>query len=176
LVLQGRGLTVFSETGFWLALDVVRQPDVAVVEEARLKDAKADDYLAGAPLLAIEVASPANTAEELDLKIDQYLRGRSQAVGWQIRSAKRLYGMRWAAAGSTRASIGLAKRFQRTSHLHLSSIRRSSFSGSWKALVSEHVPRFPCADAGRSGCIFIGMRRSISGAVSSAARFRWLIE
>jgi Uma2 family endonuclease len=78
--LQGKGLTVFSETGFLLAPDVVRQPDVAVVEEARLKDAKADEYLAGAPLVAIEVASPANTAEELDLKIDQYLRGGSQSV------------------------------------------------------------------------------------------------
>ena len=63
LVLQGKGLTVFSETGFLPAPDVVRQPDVAVVEEARLKDAKADEYLAGAPLLAVEDASPANTAE-----------------------------------------------------------------------------------------------------------------
>jgi len=70
LVLEEKG---FSETGFLPAPEVVRQPDVAAVEEARLKDAKADDYLAGAPLLAIEVAPPANTAEELDLKIDQYL-------------------------------------------------------------------------------------------------------
>jgi Uma2 family endonuclease len=80
LALRGKGLTVFSEAGFLLAPDVVRQPDVAVVEETRLKDAKADEYLTGAPLVAIEVASPANTAEELDLKIDQYLRGGSQAV------------------------------------------------------------------------------------------------
>jgi Uma2 family endonuclease len=42
LVMRGKGLTVFSETGFLLAPDVVRQPDVAVVE-ARLRDAKADD-------------------------------------------------------------------------------------------------------------------------------------
>ena len=80
LALQGKGLTVFSEAGFLLAPDVVRQPDVAVVEDARLKTAKADEYLIGAPLVAIEVASPANTAEELDLKIDQYLRGGSRAV------------------------------------------------------------------------------------------------
>jgi Uma2 family endonuclease len=77
---EGKGLTVFAEAGFLLAPDVVRQPDVAVVEEATLKEAKADEYLAGAPLVAIEVASPANTAEELDLKIDQYLRGGSMAV------------------------------------------------------------------------------------------------
>jgi len=80
LALESKGLTVFAEAGFLLAPDVVRQPDVAVVEVARLTDAKADDYLAGAPLLAIEVASPGNTAEELDLKFDQYLRGGSKAV------------------------------------------------------------------------------------------------
>jgi len=34
----------------------------------------------GAPRIAIEVASPGNAAEELDLKIDQYLRNGSQAV------------------------------------------------------------------------------------------------
>jgi Uma2 family endonuclease len=78
--LQGKGLTVFSKAGFLLAPDMVRQPEVAVVEETRLKDAKADDYLQGAPLVAIEVASPANTAEELGLKIDQYLHGGSQSV------------------------------------------------------------------------------------------------
>jgi len=78
--LEGTGLTVFSEAGFLLAPNVVRQPDVAVVEDARLKDAEADDYPAGAPRLAVEVASPANTAEELDLKIDQYLRGGGQTV------------------------------------------------------------------------------------------------
>lgn len=78
--LESKGLTVYSKAGFLLAPGVVRQPDVAVVEEAGLKDAKADEYLAGAPLVAIEIASPANTAEELDLKIDQYLRGGSQAV------------------------------------------------------------------------------------------------
>jgi len=80
LALEGKGLTVFSEAGFLVAADVVRQPDVAVVQEARLKDAKADEYLAGAPLVAIEVASPGNTAEELYLKIDQYLHGGSKAV------------------------------------------------------------------------------------------------
>jgi len=80
LAVRGKGLAVFSETGFLLAADIVRQPDVTVVEEARLKDADADEYLAGAPLIAIEVASPANTAEELDVKIDQYLRGGSHAV------------------------------------------------------------------------------------------------
>ena len=80
LALKGKGLTVFSEAGFLLASDVVRQPDVAVVEEARLKDTEADDYLAGAPLVAIEVASPGNSVEELDPKIDQYLRGGSRAV------------------------------------------------------------------------------------------------
>jgi Uma2 family endonuclease len=107
--------------------DVVRQPDVAVVEEARLKDAKADDYLAGAPLVAIEVASPGNTAEELDLKIDQYLRGGSQAV-WVAYPKRKAIGTRWSPAGFTRPDIGLAKRFQRTSsRLPVNSILRSSF-------------------------------------------------
>lgn len=78
--LQGTDLTVFSEAGFLLAPEVIRQPDVAVVEQAMLENVKSDEYLGGAPLVAIEVASPANSAEELDLKIDQYLRGASQAV------------------------------------------------------------------------------------------------
>jgi Uma2 family endonuclease len=79
-LLRDSGLIVFSEAGFLIAPGVVRQPDVAVVEEGRLQDAEGDQYLAGAPVIAIEVVSPGNTAEELDLKIDQYLRGGSQAV------------------------------------------------------------------------------------------------
>ena len=95
--LQGKGLTVFSDAGFLIAPNVVRQPDVAVVEEARLAGVKADEYLAGAPLVAIEVASPGNTAEELDLKIDQYLRSGGRAV-WVV-YPKRKAIVRFALAG-----------------------------------------------------------------------------
>ncbi len=83
LALQGRGFTIFQEAGFLLTPDVVRQPDVAVVEDWKLKEAAADEYIPGAPLVAIEVASPGNSAEELDIKIDQYLRGGSNAV-WVV--------------------------------------------------------------------------------------------
>ncbi len=61
----------------------MRQPDVAVVEQAKLAAVKPNEYPPGAPLIAIEVASPSNTAEELDIKIDQYLRHGSQAV-WVV--------------------------------------------------------------------------------------------
>lgn len=79
-LLRDSALAVFSEAGFLIAPGIVRQPDVAIVEAIRLPGAVADQYLAGPPLIAIEIASPRNTAEELDLKIDQYLRGGSRAV------------------------------------------------------------------------------------------------
>lgn len=78
--LEGSGYVVFSKAGFLIAPAVVRQPDVAVVDQAALNQVRQDEYPAGAPRIAIEVASPGNTAEELDLKIDQYLRNGSQAV------------------------------------------------------------------------------------------------
>jgi Uma2 family endonuclease len=80
VVLAGTNYTAYPEPGFLIAPDIIRQPDVAVMEKGKMEQFKANDYPRGAPLIAIEVASPANSAEELDLQIDQYLRHGSQAV------------------------------------------------------------------------------------------------
>jgi Uma2 family endonuclease len=56
-------------------------PDVSVVKRERL--ATKDRIFRGAPDLAIEVASPTDTAKHLKSKADVYLQGGSQAV-WVV--------------------------------------------------------------------------------------------
>lgn len=51
----------------------MRQPDVSFISLDRLPHLPAEDYISGAPDLAIEVVSPSDTAEDLNRKINQYL-------------------------------------------------------------------------------------------------------
>jgi Putative restriction endonuclease len=125
LVMQGKGLTVFSETGFLLAPDVVRQPDVAVVEEARLKVAKAESRSRRRPIRRRNWTSKSINTFAVEARL----------FGWHIRSAKRSCGLHSPVARFTRSSIELAKRFQRISFRpHANSIRRNSSSeeNSWR--------------------------------------------
>jgi Uma2 family endonuclease len=64
---------VVSEVGYLLSEDpaVVRAPDVAFTSKARLTPPDGQ-YDKVAPDLVIEVASPSNTADEFQLKIEQY--------------------------------------------------------------------------------------------------------
>lgn len=55
-------------------------PDVSVSHPDQPVD---NDYLQGAPMLAIEVASAGNTAEQLDRKVELYLRHGAQEV-WVV--------------------------------------------------------------------------------------------
>jgi Uma2 family endonuclease len=64
---------VFVEAGFRLKPDVVRQPDVAFVRAERLAVADPESYVDGAPDLAVEIASPLNSPEDLEEKVAQYL-------------------------------------------------------------------------------------------------------
>jgi Uma2 family endonuclease len=65
------GGEVWFGAGFQLGPRTVRQPDVAVVlDDRRAAD---DEWLQGAPDIAIEVLSPENSAEDVELKISQYL-------------------------------------------------------------------------------------------------------
>jgi Uma2 family endonuclease len=66
---------VFVETAFMLSSEppVVRVPDVSFVLASRLPDEEFDEYLSGAPDLAVEVVSPNDRAEELRTKVRQYL-------------------------------------------------------------------------------------------------------
>ena len=66
------------EAGFQLGPHTVRQPDVAVV--LGHPNASEAGWLQGAPDIAIEVLSPGNSAEDIELKISQYLAAGAKSV------------------------------------------------------------------------------------------------
>ncbi len=73
----GKG-RAYSEAGFRLGPRTVRQPDIAVVfGKPTLPEG---DWLQGAPDIAIEVLSPGNTAQDIELKIAQYLSTGGKSV------------------------------------------------------------------------------------------------
>jgi Uma2 family endonuclease len=69
---------VYSEAGFRLAPHTVRQPDVAVL--SRTPALPEGEWIYGAPDIAIEVLSPGNSAEDIELKISQYLAAGAKLV------------------------------------------------------------------------------------------------
>ncbi len=84
--LQKKGKAdVMPEVGYILSLDplTVRQPDVSVLSNDRISATPPDSYFQGAPELAIEVVSPSDSAEDLELKAAQYLQSGSVEV-WII--------------------------------------------------------------------------------------------
>ncbi len=81
---------VAEEMDFRLAPDTVRNPDVAFVTAEHLKKIDLDrSPVEGAPVLAVEVISPSNTAEDMAKKTQQYLRAGSQLV-WIVYPKLRL--------------------------------------------------------------------------------------
>jgi Uma2 family endonuclease len=80
-------LSVASD--FRLGPQTVRAPDVWMLRGPAYR---AMEYqqgaLHGAPDLAVEVISPSNTAEDIDRKVEQYLRAGTQAV-WLLYSETR---------------------------------------------------------------------------------------
>jgi Uma2 family endonuclease len=62
---------VFSEAGYQMAPDTWLQPDVSVTWPDQ---PVANDYLQGSPMIAIEIVSRGNTADEIERKIAKYLR------------------------------------------------------------------------------------------------------
>ena len=72
---------VYSETDMKLVGEVVRRPDVAFIRAARLEGVDLDQSpLPVAPDLAIEIVSKNDRADDLMLKVSQYLRAGAQAV------------------------------------------------------------------------------------------------
>ncbi len=69
---------VFLEPGFQLGPDTIRQPDVAVLLTSRRVNH--DEWPRAAPDVAIEVISPANSAEEIETKTAQYLAADARSV------------------------------------------------------------------------------------------------
>ncbi|HEX5481711.1 MAG TPA: Uma2 family endonuclease [Terriglobia bacterium] len=72
---------VTSETDLILAEDIVRRPDVAFIRADRLKGIDLDQSpLPVAPDLAIEIVSKNDRADDLMLKVSQYLQAGAKAV------------------------------------------------------------------------------------------------
>lgn len=75
---------VGASVGFQLVGEVRRIPDVAASEKSELFSLeRRQGWYVGAPALAVEIVSPVNTAEDLDLKTRQYFEAGSQSV-WVV--------------------------------------------------------------------------------------------
>ncbi|MBI1358539.1 MAG: Uma2 family endonuclease [Acidobacteria bacterium] len=80
---RSRGLgRCVTDAGFLLVEEppVLRGPDVAFVRAERVAALDPDNWIQGAPDLAVEVVSPSESAEDLFRKVQQYLQHGSQAV------------------------------------------------------------------------------------------------
>jgi Uma2 family endonuclease len=81
---------VTSGTDMTLAADVVRRPDVAFIRKERLEGIDLERVpLPIAPDLAIEIVSKNDRADDLILKVSQYLQAGVQAV-WLFYSSAQL--------------------------------------------------------------------------------------
>ena len=77
------GKVYAAETGFILSRnpDTVRAPDAAFVSAGRAAQQKRrEGFFDGAPDLAVEVVSPEDTAEEVEVKVLEYLRAGTKLV------------------------------------------------------------------------------------------------
>ena len=98
---QARGLgMVLLETAYLLSTDppTVRIPDVSFITSERLRGLSLDDYVPGAPALAVEIVSPSDSAEELLQKAEQYLAAGSHRVWLVYPQARKVHVYRTAAA------------------------------------------------------------------------------
>ena len=80
------GSVYAAETGFIIASDpdTVRAPDLAFVSKVRESEVNVPrGFARGAPDLVAEVISPDDTYEELDLKVQQWLRAGTRLV-WVV--------------------------------------------------------------------------------------------
>jgi len=81
------GRVTAAETGFILfkspdpqGKDTVIAPDVGFIAAARVPAELPEQYVPFAPDLAVEVVSPGNTKEEINLKVEAYLRYGTRLV------------------------------------------------------------------------------------------------
>ncbi len=61
----------------------VRGADIAVNLRSDFREGLPTGWFHGAPLLAVEIVSPGNTAKDMQLKVKQYLRARAREV-WLV--------------------------------------------------------------------------------------------
>lgn len=73
---------VLIEAGYVLSRDplTIREPDISVLSNERILTTNDDDYFEGAPELAVEIVSPSDSAQDLQVKVRQYLRFGAKQV------------------------------------------------------------------------------------------------
>ncbi len=80
----GLDFVISTNTGFRLAPDTVRAPDLCLIHTTRLQAMRVErGVLVGAPDLAVEVVSPSESATDLHRKAGQYLPAGATAV-WAL--------------------------------------------------------------------------------------------
>jgi Uma2 family endonuclease len=82
---QHGGARAFPEAGYVLSHDplTIRQPDVSVLTAERIRATNVDAYVEGSPELAVEVVSPSHSAQDLEIKVQQYLHSGAKQV-WVV--------------------------------------------------------------------------------------------
>ena len=87
---------VFCESMFRLRDDTARQPDVAFASNDRIKDVPVEDGLIPfVPDLAVEVISKSESAEDAEIKVQEYLTAGVLEV-WQVYPEARIVHIRTA--------------------------------------------------------------------------------
>jgi Uma2 family endonuclease len=84
---------VFLEAGYLLSRGplTVRQPDVSALSKERIEATAPDDYFEGAPEMAVEIVSPSHSAQDLEIKVEQYLQSGARQVWVLYPKTKRLH-------------------------------------------------------------------------------------
>jgi Uma2 family endonuclease len=84
---------VFLEAGYLLSRGplTVRQPDVSALSKERIEITAPDDYFEGAPELAVEIVSPSHSAQDLEIKVEQYLQSGARQVWVLYPKTKRVH-------------------------------------------------------------------------------------
>lgn len=90
-----RHIIAGGEAGFILnsgsTSSTIRGVDVAINERESVGERPPTGFLSRAPLVAIEVVSPSNTAADLELKVDQYLGAGTFEIWLLYPDTRRLY-------------------------------------------------------------------------------------
>lgn len=83
----------FPEAGYVLSRDplTIRQPDISILSNDRILATDEDGYFEGSPELVVEVVSPSDTADDLETKVEQYLRFGSKQVWVVFPKRKRIH-------------------------------------------------------------------------------------
>ena len=89
---RGKNLgRVYVETGFVLQRNptIVRSPDVSFIEISRLENGKSpQNFIEGAPTLAVEIVSPGDTWSEVESKTRLYIEKGTREV-WIVEAESR---------------------------------------------------------------------------------------